>query len=106
MAGAYVVGGFVLVPLSLLVARPWEHWQTWIGWPVVLYGAVPITLRHLWLYSVVRTPGASRTVTFLSLMPFAAVGRSWALVARQSTRTAWLARRWSVTGVYLATRPT
>ena len=95
MAGANVVGGFVLVPLSLLVTRPWEHRQTWIGWPLALYGAVPITLRHLWLYQVVRTPGANRTVTFLNLMPFAAVGCRGRWSARRSTRTAWLARRWS-----------
>ena len=79
----------MLVPLSLLVERPWEHWQTWIGWLVVLYGAVPITLGHLWFYQVIRTLGASRTVTLLNLMP---CGR-WS--ARRSTRTTWVTRRWS-----------
>src|SRR6185503_13299231 len=79
MAGANVVGGIVLVPLTLL-ERPWEHWRAWTGWLVVLYGALPITLGHLWFYQVIRTLGAGRTVTFLNLMPFAVLALSWLLV--------------------------
>jgi len=106
MAGANVVGGLVLVPLSLLVERPWEHWQTWIGWLVVLYGAVPITLGHLWFYQVIRTLGASRTVTLLNLMPFAVLGLSWALLGETIHAYHVAGAALVVTGVYLATRPT
>jgi drug/metabolite transporter (DMT)-like permease len=106
IAGANVVGGFVLVPLSLLVERPWEHWQTCLSWLVVLYGAVPSTLGHLWFYSVIRTLGASRTVTFLNPMPFAVLGLSWALVGETIHGYRVAGAALVVTGVYLATRPT
>lgn len=106
IAGANVVGGFVLVPLSLLVERPWDHWQTCLSWLVVLYGAVPSTLGHLWFYSVIRTLGASRTVTFLNPMPFAVLGLSWALVGETIHGYRVAGAALVVTGVYLATRPT
>ena len=44
MARANLAAGAVLVPLALLVARPWEDWRAWRGWLVVLYGALPVTL--------------------------------------------------------------
>jgi drug/metabolite transporter (DMT)-like permease len=44
MAGANLDAGAVLVPLALLVERPWEDWRAWRGWLVVLYGALPVTL--------------------------------------------------------------
>ena len=106
MAGANVVGGIVLVPLALLVERPWEAWRAWIGWLVVLYGAVPITLGHLWFYQVIRTLGASRTVTLLNLMPFAVLALSWALLGETLHTYHVAGATLVVAGVYLATRPT
>ena len=105
MAGANVVGGIVLVPLALLVDRPWEHWRAWHGWLVVLYGAVPITLGHLWFYQVIRTLGAGRTVTFLNLMPFAVLALSWLLVGETIRAYHVIGAALVVAGVYLATRP-
>ena len=106
MAGANVVGGIVLVPLALLVDRPWEHWRAWHGWLVVLYGAVPITLGHLWFYQVIRVLGAGPTVTFLNLMPFAVLALSW-LLLDETVHVYHLAGAVLVAaGVYLATRPT
>ena len=105
MAGANVVGGLVLVPLSLL-ERPWEHWRAWTGWLVVLYGALPITLGHLWFYQVIRTLGAGRTVTFLNLMPFAVLALSWLLVGETLHAYHVVGAALVAAGVYLATRPT
>ena len=99
-------GGIVLVPLALLVDRPWEHWRAWHGWLVVLYGAVPITLGHLWFYQVIRVLGAGPTVTFLNLMPFAVLALSW-LLLDETVHVYHLAGAVLVAaGVYLATRPT
>jgi drug/metabolite transporter (DMT)-like permease len=106
MAGANVVGGVVLVPLALLVERPWESWQAWVGWLVVLYGAVPITLGHLWFYQVIRTLGAGRTVTFLNLMPFVVLVLSWALLGEILHAYHVVGAVLVVAGVYLTTRPT
>jgi drug/metabolite transporter (DMT)-like permease len=106
MAGANVVGGLVLVPLALLVERPWEDWRAWTGWLVVLYGAVPITVGHLWFYQVIRVLGAGRTVTFLNLMPFAVLALSWALVGETIHPYHVVGAVLIAAGVYLATRPT
>jgi drug/metabolite transporter (DMT)-like permease len=106
MAGANVVGGIVLVPLALLIDRPWEDWRAWMGWLVVLYGALPITLGHLWFYQTIRVLGASRTVTFLNLMPFVVLAQSWALLGETVHAYHVTGAALVVTGVYLATRPT
>jgi drug/metabolite transporter (DMT)-like permease len=98
--------GLSVAALSLLVERPWEHWQAWIGWLVVLSGAVPITLGHLWFYQVIRTLGASRTVTLRNVIPFAVLGMSWALVGETIHAYHVAGAALVVTGVYLATRPT
>jgi drug/metabolite transporter (DMT)-like permease len=105
MAGANVVGGIVLVPLALLTERPWEAWRAWPAWLVVLYGAVPITLGHLWFYQVIRTLGAGRTVTFLNLMPFAVLALSWALVGETIHAYHVAGAALVAAGVYLTTRP-
>ena len=105
MAGANVVGGIVLIPLALLIERPWEHWQAWRAWLVVLYGAVPITLGHLWFYQVIRVLGAGPTVTFLNLMPFAVLALSWALVGETIHAYHVAGAALVAAGVYLATRP-
>ena len=91
--------------LSLL-ERPWEHWRAWTGWLVVLYGALPITLGHLWFYQVIRTLGAGRTVTFLNLMPFAVLALSWLLVGETLHAYHVAGAALVAAGVYLATRPT
>jgi drug/metabolite transporter (DMT)-like permease len=106
MAGANVVGGMVLVPLALLLERPWEDWRAWTAWLVVIYGAVPITLGHLWFYQVIRTLGAGRTVTFLNLMPFAVLVLSWALLGETIHAYHVVGAALVAAGVYLATRPT
>jgi drug/metabolite transporter (DMT)-like permease len=105
MAGANVVGGIVLIPLALLVERPWQDWRGWTGWLVVLYGALPITLGHLWFYQVIRALGASRTVTFLNLMPFVVLALSWALVGETIRAYHVAGAALVAAGVYLATRP-
>jgi len=105
MAGANVVGGIVLIPLALLTERPWEDWQAWRAWLVVIYGAVPITLGHLWFYQVIRVLGAGPTVTFLNLMPFAVLALSWALVGETIHAYHVAGAALVAAGVYLATRP-
>jgi drug/metabolite transporter (DMT)-like permease len=105
MAGANVVGGLVLIPLALLIERPWEDWQAWRAWLVVIYGAVPITLGHLWFYQVIRVLGAGPTVTFLNLMPFAVLALSWALVGETIHAYHVAGAALVAAGVYLATRP-
>ena len=81
MVGANVVGALVLVPLSLAVDGPWPSpRQAPIGWGVMLYGAVPITIAHLWYYQVIRRLGPGRTAAFSNLMPFVVIAMSWALV--------------------------
>ena len=105
MAGANVVGGIVLIPLALALERPWEEWRAWRAWLVVLYGAVPITLGHLWFYQVIRALGAGRTVTFLNLMPFVVLALSWAVVGETVHAYHVAGAALVAAGVYLATRP-
>jgi len=106
MTGANVVGGLVLVPLALVVEQPWEDWRAWTGWLVVLYGAVPITVGHLWFYQVIRTLGAGRTVAILNLMPFVVLALSWALMGEAPHAYHLVGAALVAAGVYLATRPT
>ena len=81
MAGANAVGAVVLVPLSWLLEGPWPTPSAaTIGWAVMLYGAVPITIAHLWYDRVIRRLGPSRTAAFMNLMPFVVIGMSWALL--------------------------
>ena len=81
MAGANAVGVVALVPLSWLLDGPWPSpAQAPLGWGVMLYGAVPITIAHLWYYQVIRRLGPGRTAAFMNLMPFVVIGMSWALV--------------------------
>ena len=81
MAGANVVGAVALVPLSWLVDGPWPSpAQAPVGWGVMLYGALPITIAHLWYYQVIRRLGPGRTAAFMNLMPFVVIAMSWALV--------------------------
>jgi drug/metabolite transporter (DMT)-like permease len=81
MAGAHVVSSALLLPLALAV----EGWAPlaragWAGWGVVLYGAFPVTLGHLWFYQGIRTVGAGRAAVFTNLIPFLVIGLSWAIL--------------------------
>lgn len=105
MAGANVVGAIVLAPLAALAERPWEHWRAWTPWLVVLYGALPITLGHLWYYEVIRVLGVGRTVAFMNLMPFAVLALSWAIVGEAIHVYHLVGAALVAAGVYLATRP-
>jgi drug/metabolite transporter (DMT)-like permease len=105
MAGSHVVSAIVLVPLALVLEAPWRAWATApAGWTVVLYGAIPVTLGHLWFYAAVRRIGAGRTVTFMNLMPFVVIALSWAIVG-ETVRPYHLAGALLVIGgVYLTAR--
>jgi drug/metabolite transporter (DMT)-like permease len=84
MAGANAVGAVVLVPLSWLVDGPWPTPAAApIGWGVILYGAVPITIAHLWYYQIIRRLGPARTAAFMNLMPFVVIAMSWMLVGEE-----------------------
>jgi drug/metabolite transporter (DMT)-like permease len=106
MAGANLAAGLVLVPLAVLVERPWQHWWAWRGWIVVLYGALPVTLGHLWFYEIVRAIGAGRAVTFLNLMPFVVLAMAWLLVGEQIHVYHVVGAALVAAGVYLVTRRT
>lgn len=105
MAGAHVVGGLVLVPLAIVIERPWQDWRAWTAWLVVLYGALPITLGHVWFYRAIRTLGAGPTVAFLNLMPFVVLALSWALLGETIHAYHVAGALLVAGGVYLATRP-
>jgi len=80
-AGAHVVSAALLLPLALAV----EGWTPlaragWPGWGVVLYGAFPVTLGHLWFYQGIRTVGAGRAAVFTNLIPFLVIGLSWGIL--------------------------
>jgi drug/metabolite transporter (DMT)-like permease len=105
MAGSNVVSGIVLVPLALAVETPWRTWATApVGWGVILYGAIPVTLGHLWFYAVVRRIGASRAVTFMNLMPFVVIALTWALVGESVHLYHLVGALLVIAGVYLTTR--
>lgn len=81
MAGAHVVSSALLLPLALAV----EGWAPLAragppGWGVVLYGAFPVTLGHLWFYQSIRAVGAGRAAVFTNLIPFLVIGLSWAIL--------------------------
>ena len=81
MAGAHLVSAVVLVPISLLIDPPWPSpLGAPRGWLVILYGALPVTLGHLWYYAIVRTIGPARAAIFLNLMPFAVIALTWAML--------------------------
>jgi drug/metabolite transporter (DMT)-like permease len=105
MAGSHLVSALALVPLALAVERPWRVWgMAPIGWAVVLYGAIPVTLGHLWFYAVVRRIGASRTVTFMNLMPFAVIVLSWAVAGEAVHAYHLVGALLVMAGVYLTAR--
>ena len=105
MAGANAVGAVALVPLSWLVDGPWPSPAAApLGWGVMLYGAIPITIAHLWYYRVIRRLGPGRTAAFMNLMPFVVIAMSWALVG-ETVHTYHLAgAALVIAGVVLTTR--
>ena len=105
MAGANAVGAAVLLPLSWLVDGAWPTpWQAPVGWGVMLYGAIPITIAHLWYYQVIRRLGPSRTAAFSNLMPFVVIAMSWALVGEAVRAYHLVGAALVIAGVVLATR--
>jgi drug/metabolite transporter (DMT)-like permease len=105
LAGAHVVAAIVLVPLSLAVEGAWPPpWRAPIAWAVVLYGAVPVTLGHLWFYEVVRRIGPGRAATFLNLMPFVVIVLSWALLGEAVHAYHLVGAALVIAGVVLTTR--
>jgi drug/metabolite transporter (DMT)-like permease len=105
MAGAHAVSAVVLVPLSLAIDPPWPSpARAPMGFAVVLYGALPVTLGHLWYYSIVRTIGPARASTFLNLMPFAVIVLTWAMLGEAVRAYHLVGAALVIGGVFLATR--
>lgn len=105
MAGANAVGALVLVPLSWLLDGPWPApTAAPVGWAVMLYGAVPITIAHLWYYQVIRRLGPGRTAAFMNLMPFVVIGMSWAIVGEAVHAYHLVGAVFVIVGVVLTTR--
>ena len=105
MAGANAVGAVVLVPLSWLVDGPWPApGAAPVGWGVMLYGALPITIAHLWYYQVIRRLGPGRTAAFMNLMPFVVIGMSWLLVGEAVHAYHVVGAALVIAGVVLTTR--
>jgi len=104
MAGAHVVGGAVLIPLAVIF-EPWRSPLTApLGWAVVMYGAVLVTLGHLWYYAALRTLGAGRAAAFTNLMPFVVILLSWALVGEAVHLYHLIGAATVIGGVLLMTR--
>ena len=105
MAGAHVVSLIVLVPLAVLV-EPWRSpLAAPLGWAVVLYGAVLVTLAHVWYYAVVRAIGPGRAAGFMNLMPFAVLDLAWLLVGEAVHAYHVAGAGLVIAGVFLVTRP-
>jgi len=105
MAGAHTAAAVVLVPLAAAVEQPWRMWSTApVGWAVVLYGAIPVTLGHIWFFAVIRRIGPGRAATFLNLMPFVVIALSWLIVGEPVHGYHLAGAALVMAGVYLATR--
>jgi drug/metabolite transporter (DMT)-like permease len=105
MAGAHVVSAALLLPLALAV----EGWTPlaragWPGWGVVLYGAFPVTLGHLWFYQGIRTVGAGRAAVFTNLIPFLVIGLSWGILGEPIRWYHAVGATVVIAGVVLTTR--
>jgi len=105
MAGAHVVSSVLLLPLALAV----EGWAPlaragWAGWGVVLYGAFPVTLGHLWFYQGIRTVGAGRAAVFSNLIPFLVIGLSWGILGEPIRWYHAVGATVVIAGVVLTTR--
>ena len=105
MAGAHMVSSVLLLPLALAV----EGWTPlaragWAGWGVVLYGAFPVTLGHLWFYQCIRTVGAGRAAVFTNLIPFLVIGLSWGILGEPIRWYHAVGATVVIAGVVLTTR--
>lgn len=106
MAGAHVVSAIVLIPLAAAVDRPWKSpLAAPLGWSVVLYGAVLVTLAHIWYYAVVRAIGPGRATGFLNLMPFVVIGLAWLIVGEAVHPYHLVGAVLVIAGVFLVARP-
>ena len=105
MAGAHVVSSALLLPLALFAEgwAPLAHAGR-AGWGVVLYGAFPVTLGHLWFYQGIRTVGAGRAAVFTNLMPFLVIALSWAILGEPIRWYHVVGATVVIAGVVLTTR--
>jgi drug/metabolite transporter (DMT)-like permease len=105
MAGAHVVSAIVLIPLAAVV-EPWRSpLAAPLGWAVVLYTAVLVTLAHVWYYAVVRAIGPGRANGFLNLMPFVVIALAWLVVGEAVHAYHVVGAMLVIGGVFLVTRP-
>ena len=105
MAGAHVVSSALLLPLALAVegVTPLAR-AGWSGWGVVLYGAFPVTLGHLWFYQAIRAVGAGRAAVFTNLVPFLVIVLSWAVLGEPIRWYHAVGATVVIAGVVLTTR--
>jgi drug/metabolite transporter (DMT)-like permease len=105
MAGAHVVSAIVLVPLAVMLERPWPRpTAAPLGWLVVVYCAVFVTVGHLWYYRVIRAIGPGRAATFMNLLPFVVIALSWLLLGEPVHAYHIVGAVLVIGGVFLATR--
>jgi drug/metabolite transporter (DMT)-like permease len=105
MAGAHTVAAVILVPLAAALEQPWRVWNAApVGWAVVLYGAIPVTLGHMWFFAVIRRIGPGRAAIFLNLMPFVVIALSRLIVGEPVHGYHLVGAALVMAGVYLATR--
>lgn len=105
MAGSHAVSAAILVPVSLLVDAPWPSpVAAPMGWTVILYGALPVTLGHLWYYAIARAIGPARAATMLNLMPFVVIALTWAILGEPVRVYHVAGAALVIAGVLLATR--
>ena len=105
MAGSHAVSAIVLVPISLAVDPPWASpLAAPIGWTVIVYGALPVTLGHLWYYAIARAIGPARAATMLNLMPFVVIALTWAILGEPVRGYHLAGAALVIAGVLLATR--
>ncbi len=105
MAGAHTAAAIVLVPLAAAVEHPWRVWNAApVGWAVVLYGAIPVTVGHIWFFAVIRRIGPGRAAIFLNLMPFVVIVLSWLIVGEPVHGYHLAGAALVMAGVFLATR--
>lgn len=105
MAGSHAVSAVVLVPVSLVLDPPWPSpMAAPMGWTVILYGALPVTLGHLWYYAIARAIGPARAATVLNLMPFVVIALTWAILGEPVRAYHLAGAALVIAGVLLATR--
>jgi len=105
MAGSHVVSCALLLPMALIVDGGFPLARAgWAGWGVVLYGAFPVTLGHLWYYKCIRSVGAGRAAVFSNLIPFLVIGLSWGILGEPIRWYHAVGATVVIAGVILTTR--